>query len=98
MAKRGSTVNPELATYREMWADELGGAALYRALADHADEQRRPIFLALAEAGERPAGHWARLLRDAGATGLKPPRLPFRIPVLRQPAKRPGTDAGLPVL
>ena len=98
MAKRGSTVNPELATYREMWADELGGAALYRALADHADEQRRPIFLALAEAEERHAGHWARLMRDAGVTDLKPPRLPFRIRVLRQLAKRLGTDAVLPIV
>jgi vacuolar iron transporter family protein len=98
MARRGSTVTPELAKYREMWADELGGAALYRALADHADDQRRPIFLALAEAEERHAGHWARLMRDAGVTDLKAPRLPFRIRVLRQLAKRFGTDAVLPIV
>jgi len=53
MARRGSALDPEVAQFREMWADELGGAALYRALADHADEHRRPIFLALAEAEER---------------------------------------------
>jgi VIT1/CCC1 family predicted Fe2+/Mn2+ transporter len=98
MARRRSTVSPELGKYREMWADELGGAALYRALADHADEQRRQIFLALAEAEERHAGHWARLMRDAGVTDLKPPRLPFRIRVLRQLAKRFGTDAVLPIV
>src|SRR5918996_4784950 len=98
MAKRGSTDSPELAKYREMWADELGGAALYRALAEHADEQRRPIFLALAEAEERHATHWARLMRDAGVTDLKPPRLPFRIRVLRQLAKRFGTDTVLPIV
>jgi VIT1/CCC1 family predicted Fe2+/Mn2+ transporter len=98
MAKRGSAVGSELATYREMWADELGGAALYRALADHADEQRRPIFLALAEAEERHAGHWARLMRESGVTDLKPPRLPFRIRVLRQLAKRFGSETVLPLV
>jgi VIT1/CCC1 family predicted Fe2+/Mn2+ transporter len=98
MARRGSSTNPELAKYREMWADELGGAALYRALAEHADEQRRPIFLQLAEAEERHAAHWARLMRDAGVTDLKPPRLPFRIRVLRQLAKRFGTDTVLPIV
>jgi vacuolar iron transporter family protein len=98
MARRGSSTNPELAKYREMWADELGGAALYRALAEHADEQRRPIFLQLAEAEERHAAHWAWLMRDAGVTDLKPPRLPFRIRVLRQLAKRFGTDTVLPIV
>jgi vacuolar iron transporter family protein len=98
MARRGSTLDPEVTKYREMWADELGGAALYRALADHADEHRRPIFLALAEAEERHASHWARLMRDAGVTDIKPPRLPFRIRVLRQLAKRFGTDSVLPIV
>jgi vacuolar iron transporter family protein len=98
MARRETTVDSELAKYREMWADELGGAALYRALAEHADEHRRPIFLALAEAEERHAGHWARLMRDAGITELKPPRLPFRVRVLRQLAKRFGTDTVLPIV
>jgi vacuolar iron transporter family protein len=98
MARRGSKTESELAKYREMWADELGGAALYRALADHADEHRRPIFLALAEAEERHAAHWARLMREAGVTGLEPPRLPFRIRVLRQLAKRFGTETVLPLV
>ena len=98
MARPGSKAESELVKYREMWADELGGAALYRALADHADEQRRPIFLALAEAEERHAAHWARLMRDAGVTNLKPPRLPFRIRVLRQLAKRFGTETVLPLV
>jgi VIT1/CCC1 family predicted Fe2+/Mn2+ transporter len=98
MARRGSKTESELVKYREMWADELGGAALYRALADHADEHRRPIFLALAEAEERHAAHWARLMREAGVTGLEPPRLPFRIRVLRQLAKRFGTETVLPLV
>src|SRR5918994_7891008 len=98
MAGRGSTADPEVAKFRELWADELGGAALYRSLAEHADDQRRPIFLALAEAEERHAGHWARLMRDTGVTDLKPPRLPFRIRVLRRLAKWFGTETVLPIV
>jgi VIT1/CCC1 family predicted Fe2+/Mn2+ transporter len=98
MAKRGGTLDPELAKFREMWADELGGAALYRALADHADERRRPIFLSLAEAEERHAAHWAARLRNAGVTDLDPPRLPFRIRVLRRLAGWFGTDTVLPIV
>jgi VIT1/CCC1 family predicted Fe2+/Mn2+ transporter len=98
MAGRGVKVDPELATYREMWADELGGAALYRALADHADERRRPIFLSLAEAEERHAAHWAERMRNAGVADLKPPRLPFRIRVLRRLAGLLGTEAVLPIV
>jgi VIT1/CCC1 family predicted Fe2+/Mn2+ transporter len=98
MAKRGGTLDPELAKFREMWADELGGAALYRALADHADERRRPIFLSLAEAEERHAAHWATRLRNAGVTDLAPPRLPFRIRVLRRLAGWFGTDTVLPIV
>jgi vacuolar iron transporter family protein len=52
----------------------------------------------LAEAEERHAAHWARLMVDAGVTDLKPPRLPFRIRVLRQLAKRFGTDTVLPIV
>lgn len=98
MAERGSTVDSEVAKFRELWAGELGGAALYRSLAEHADEQRRPIFLNLAEAEERHAAHWANLIREAGVTDLKPPRLPFRIRVLRQLAKRFGTETVLPIV
>jgi len=98
MARRGSALDPEVAQFREMWADELGGAALYRALADHADEHRRPIFLALAEAEERHAAHWAERMREAGIVDLKPPRLPFRIRVLRRLARIVGTEAVLPIV
>ena len=98
MPRRGSALDPELAKYREMWVDELGGAALYRALAEHADEHRRPIFLALAEAEERHAAHWAERMRQGGITDLKPPRLPFRIRVLRRLAGLLGTEAVLPIV
>ena len=98
MARRRTALDPELAEFRELWADELGGAALYRALAAHADERRRPIFLALAEAEERHASHWAERLREGGVTDLTPPRLPFRIRVLRRLAKWLGTETVLPIV
>ena len=98
MARRGARLDPEVAKYREMWVDELGGAALYRALAEHADEHRRPIFLSLAEAEERHAAHWAGRMRQAGVTDLKTPRLPFRIRVLRRLARLLGTEAVLPIV
>jgi VIT1/CCC1 family predicted Fe2+/Mn2+ transporter len=71
---------------------------LYRALADHADERRRPIFLSLAEAEERHAAHWAERMRRAGVIDLEPPRLPFRIRVLRRLAGLLGTEAVLPIV
>jgi vacuolar iron transporter family protein len=98
MARRRAALDPELAQFRELWVDELGGAALYRALADHADERRRPIFLALAEAEERHAAHWAERLREGGVTDLTPPRLPFRVRVLRRLAKWLGTETVLPIV
>lgn len=81
-----------------MWADEVAGAALYRALAEHAGERQRDIFLRLADAEERHAGHWAELLADQGVTDLRPPRLPFRIRVLRFLAARFGADAVIPLV
>jgi VIT1/CCC1 family predicted Fe2+/Mn2+ transporter/rubrerythrin len=82
--------------YRELWADELAGAALYRGLAEHADDRRRGVFLALAAAEERHAEHWARLLREGGVTKLTPPRLPLRVRALRRMARHFGPDAVLP--
>jgi VIT1/CCC1 family predicted Fe2+/Mn2+ transporter len=81
-----------------MWADELAGAALYRKLADHADEKRRSIFLSLAFAEERHAAHWAELLHESGVTDLRPPRLPFRVRALGMLARWLGTEAVLPIV
>lgn len=89
----------EVALYREMWADELAGAALYRGLAQHAgDESKARIYRALAEAEERHAVHWATQLRAAGVTDLRRPRLPFRVRALRRLAGWLGTDAVLPIV
>lgn len=49
--------------FREMWADELESAALYRTLAEASDGRRRQVLNRLAEAEERHAAHWEGLLR-----------------------------------
>jgi vacuolar iron transporter family protein len=84
--------------YRELWADELAGAALYRGLAEHADDRRRGVFLALADAEQRHAEHWARQLQAAGVTDLRPPRLPFRVRALCRMAQWFGIDTVLPIV
>jgi len=90
--------NEEQQRFREMWADELAGAALYRKLAEHADEHKRPIFLSLAEAEARHAGHWAAMLREAGEDDLRNPPLPFRVRALGFLARVFGTETVLPIV
>lgn len=91
-------VDDRVARYREMWSDEMAGAAMYRMLAEHADDAKGAIFLRLAEAEERHAGHWAALLAEAGVTDLKAPPVSFRTRTLRFMARRFGTDAVLPIV
>ena len=76
---RGTTAAPDtkrLDRIRDMYADELAGGALYRGLAEYADDDRRSVFLQLADAEERHAEHWARLLREARRRAAAAARLP----------------------
>ena len=66
------------------------------ALAEHADEHRRAVFLSLAEAEERHAAHWAERMREAGVDDLKHAALPFRIRVLRRLAATARHRGGAP--
>src|SRR5207302_2062498 len=52
----------------------------------------------LAEAEERHAGHWERLLREAGVTDFPPPRRTLRTRVLSTLAHRFGADTVLPLV
>ncbi len=52
--------------FRQHWADEMDGAAMYRALAERAEGEQREIFLELAGAEERHARHWAAKLAELG--------------------------------
>jgi len=87
-----------LARYRAMWEDEMAGAALYRTLAEHCDEDRRAIFLRLAHAEERHAAHWADLLAQSGVTNLSLPKPSFRTRALGFLARRFGADAVIPLV
>lgn len=92
------TTDPKrLERIQEMYADELAGGTLFRGLAEYADEQRRGVFLQLADAEERHAEHWSRLLREAGVDP-KRPRVPFRVRALCFLARYLGTEAVLPLM
>ena len=82
---------------RDMYADELAGGTLFRGLAEYADDERRAVFLQLADAEERHAEHWARLLREAGVEPSQP-RVPFRVRALCFLARHLGTEAVLPLM
>ena len=68
---------PYVKRYRDYWLSEQSAAWLYRALADAADQETAATLSLLAEAEERHASHWAKLLAQAGAgepTFPGPPR------------------------
>jgi VIT1/CCC1 family predicted Fe2+/Mn2+ transporter len=99
LVSMATTMDPErVKRYRTLWEDEIAGATLYRALAESADERRKPILLALAEAEEKHAEHWARMLADAGISTSGKPRLPLRVKTLSFLARRFGADAVLPLV
>jgi VIT1/CCC1 family predicted Fe2+/Mn2+ transporter len=87
-----------LALFEEMREDELDSAALYRALADASQGRRRDVLNRLAEAEERHAGHWERLLREAGVTEFPPPKRTLRTRLLSTMAHRFGADTVLPLV
>jgi VIT1/CCC1 family predicted Fe2+/Mn2+ transporter len=58
--------------FREHWADEMDGSALYRALADRSEGEQREIFLELSKAEERHARHWADKLVELGVPEPRP--------------------------
>jgi VIT1/CCC1 family predicted Fe2+/Mn2+ transporter len=92
-------IEPErLAMFEEMREDELDAAALYRALADASEGRRRDVLNRLAEAEERHAGHWERLLREAGVTEFPTRRRTMRTRLLSTLAHRFGADTVLPLV
>lgn len=85
--------------YRELWADELGGAALYRVLAERTrDPGRAEVFTALAEAEARHAGFWHEKLAELGDGDPSPPGLPFRTCVLIRLTRWFGPKLVLPMV
>ena len=87
-----------LALFEEMREDELEAAALYRALAEASEGRRRDVLSRLAEAEERHARHWERLLREAGVTQFPRLKRTWRTKVLSVMARRFGADSVLPLV
>jgi VIT1/CCC1 family predicted Fe2+/Mn2+ transporter len=78
-----------LRRWRRMLADERAEAQVYRELAARRDGEEREILLGLAEAEERHAAHWERLLGDrVGRVG----RGATRMRLLAALARRFGDD------
>ncbi len=83
--------------FRELWADELAAAALYRGLAELTEPPRHGVFMRLAEIEEGHAAHWAALLAERGAVPRRS-RTPLRVRWLLVLARRFGVDAVLPTV
>jgi rubrerythrin len=85
---------------RGHWADEMDGAAMYRALAERADGEQREIFLELAAAEERHAAHWAAKLVELGEPAPRPEEHHRRAKarLVAWLARRFGTRAVLPIV
>lgn len=81
-------------------ADELDGAAVYRALAERADGERREILLGLADAEERHARHWADKLEELGHERplIAAHHVGGRARLLAWVARRLGVGAVIPLL
>jgi len=86
--------------FREHWADEMDGAAMYRALAQRARGEQRDIFLALAEAEERHARHWVSKLVELGEPEPRAGdhRQSLKTRLIVWLARRLGPQAVLPIV
>jgi VIT1/CCC1 family predicted Fe2+/Mn2+ transporter/rubrerythrin len=91
--------DPEhLKRYRENFLNEQDGIALYRALATaEKDARRAAIFEKLAQAEERHARRWAKLLQVAGE-GVPDYRPTMRVRLLGGLARILGTQKVLPIV
>ena len=86
--------------FHEHWADEMDGAAMYRALAERAKGEQREIFLELAGAEERHARHWASKLVELGEPEPQAGdhRQSFKTRLIAWLARRFGPHAVLPIV
>src|SRR5919108_285140 len=86
--------------FREHWADEMDGAAMYRARAGRAAGEQREIFLELAKAEERHARHWAAKLVELGEPEPRPEehRRGLKTRLVAFLARRFGPGAVLPLV
>jgi VIT1/CCC1 family predicted Fe2+/Mn2+ transporter len=87
-ATTGSQRGADVRRWRRRLADERAESALYRSLAGRREGEDREILLAIAEAEERHAAHWERMLgNDVGG----PVRASLRTKALGALARRFGS-------
>ena len=84
--------------FRQHWEAEMDGAAMYRALADAADGERREIFQELAAAEERHAAHWAAKLQELGEPPPEGYQPGAKTRLLGWLARRFGPNVVLPIV
>lgn len=86
--------------YRHHLAEELDGAAVYRALAEGTEGERRDILLGLAAAEERHARHWADKLDELGHPwpGVEGHRVGWRARLVALVARHLGVRAVIPLI
>jgi VIT1/CCC1 family predicted Fe2+/Mn2+ transporter len=89
---------PYVTRYRDYWLAERAAAWLYRKLAEVTDDEGAATLIRLAEAEERHASHWEKLLAKAGVEGLSFPGPPRRERFLAWLARRFGVEHVLPIL
>jgi vacuolar iron transporter family protein len=95
---RSDRVDAEaLKRFRRYHADELQAALLYRGLAA-LDDERREVLESLAEAEERHAAHWRKLLADHGVTVPPTARPTLHTRWLLGLGRRFGIDRVLPIV
>ncbi|HWO41897.1 MAG TPA: VIT1/CCC1 family protein [Candidatus Eisenbacteria bacterium] len=92
------TGGADIARYQNNYLVEMDGIALYRSLAAaERDEKRARIFERLAQAEERHARRWARLIESSGGSVPKY-RPTVRVRVLGWMARHFGTRRVLPII
>jgi VIT1/CCC1 family predicted Fe2+/Mn2+ transporter len=96
----GKPTAGKIAEFRDHWADEVEGAALYRVLAGAAEGEQREIFTELAAAEMRHARYWAGKLVEAGQPepSVARHKLSVKTRLLVWMTRRFGPKVMLPIL
>ena len=95
--RRGQLDRDDQRRFARYHDDELQAALLYRALA-RLDQSKAEVLVRLAEAEERHAGHWRRVLADAGVEVDSRARPSLHTRALLAVARWFGVDRVLPTI
>ncbi len=88
----------ESASLHESWVSEVRAAWLYRVLAEVETDEKRKLFLALADDAMDQSRSWVQAIADAGGAAPAPWRPDFRVRFVAFLARRFGPRSLLPAL